>query len=86
MPHITLFLTCDLRVAHHKVTITFTIHYHKNENPLHGCSHFRKEFHHLTGEADAKKLCNIICEASSPHHTNILGLIHMSKQTGGLNP
>jgi len=72
-----------LSVTQHKFGITFFIDYHGNENPLHGCSHFRKESHHLTREADAKKLHNIICEASSPH-TNVLGLIHMSKQTGGL--
>jgi len=57
----------DLNVAQHKVTITFTIHYHNNENPLHGCSHFRKEFPQLTREADAKKLHNIICEVSSAY-------------------
>jgi hypothetical protein len=80
MSYITLFLMGDLSAAHHKVTITFTLHYHKNENPLQGCSHFRKEFHPLTRKADAKKLCSIKYEASSPlTHTNILGLIHMSK-------
>jgi len=56
-----------LSVAQHKATITFTIHCHDNKNPLHGCSHFRKEFCHLTIEADAKKLHNIKGEASSPH-------------------
>jgi hypothetical protein len=56
-----------LNVAQHKVRITFNIHYHNNVNPLHGCSHFRKEFHHITREADAKKLHNIKCEASSLH-------------------
>jgi hypothetical protein len=56
-----------LSVPQHKVTTTFTIHHHDNKNPLHGCSHFRKEFHRLTREAYAKKLHNIKCEASSPH-------------------
>ena len=56
-----------LSVPQHKVTTTFTIHYHDNKNPLHGCSHFRKEFHHLTREANAQQFHNIKCEASSPH-------------------
>jgi hypothetical protein len=43
MPYITLFLMGDiLSVPQHKVRITFTIHYHYNENPHHGFSHFRK--------------------------------------------
>jgi len=72
MSYIPLFLVGDiLSIPQHKVRITFTIHHHGNENPLHGCSHFRKEFHHLTREADAKKLHNMKSEASSPH-TKIL--------------
>lgn len=30
-----------LSVTQHKVRITFTVRYHDNENPLHGCFHFR---------------------------------------------
>lgn len=43
MPNITLILMGDiLSVPQHKVRITFTIHYHDNENPLHGFSHSEK--------------------------------------------
>jgi len=40
MPNRTLFLMGDiLSVPQHEVRITFTIHYHDNENSLHACFH-----------------------------------------------
>jgi len=45
MPYITLFLMGDIFiVTQHKVRIIFTIHYHNNENSLHGFSHSEKNF------------------------------------------
>jgi hypothetical protein len=59
-----------LSVAQHKCRITFTVHCHENLNPLHGDSHFRKEFHHFTREAKAKKPHNIKREVSFYTHTH----------------
>jgi len=57
-----------LSVPQHKVTITFTVHYHDNENPLHGCSHSEKNS--ITSQEKQMPINFIIQTAKHLSHTH----------------